>query len=347
MDDERIRIVVIDNQISGHTVYQLSGKEITCCHVANGICETAGENYTGPSHGSVCAALAAEFFPHDDIIGISVADEQTNLSVSNVCKALSWCVTQSVQIVCMSIGTTNWLASLSMKDITKKLAEQGTKIFAAVDPAGILTFPACYPWITAVKCELKYATIARNSNQLKVFDISVGYFSSDVLDTLSLEDRFFLNRTSSMAVPFVASQMTHRNIKRNTWNKNNSIIDSIKVDKKKVEEKSIEIPIVRIIDQNRREHQLQHLFWEEGYMACLFSGKRETNWAELIVAIDNSDNFEIAIHALKEASIILIDKDVDGKIIDSEQDYVLDISKETIADAYEQIQMFFSNETDS
>lgn len=233
MDDERIRIVVIDNQISRNTVYQLSGKEITCCHVANGICETAGENYTGPSHGSVCAALAAEFFPHDDIIGISVADEQTNLSVSNVCKALSWCVTQSVQIVCMSIGTTNWLASLSMKDITKKLAEQGTKIFAAVNPAGILTFPACYPWITAVKCELEYATIARNSNQLKVFDISVGYFSSDVLDTFSLEDRFFLNRTSSMAVPFVASQMTHRNIKRNTWNKNNSIIDSIKVDKKR------------------------------------------------------------------------------------------------------------------
>lgn len=344
---EKMRIVVIDNQISGNIVYQLSGKVITCCHIVNGICESDEEDYTGLSHGSVCAALAAEFFPHDDIIGISVADEQTNLSVSNVCKALSWCVMQSVQIVCMSIGTTNWLASLSMKDITKRLAKQGTRIFAAVDPAGSLTFPACYPWITAVKCELGNAAITRNPSKLNVYDISVGYFSSDVLDTLSLKDKFFLNRTSSMAVPFVASQMTRRSGKWNTGNRNNSVIDSINADKKKVEEESIEIPIVRIIDQNRRELQLQHLFWEKGYMACLFSGKRETNWAELIVAIDNSDNFEIAIHALKEASIVLIDKDVDGKISDSKQDYVLDISKETIANAYEQIQMFFLYETDS
>lgn len=342
IDGEKKRIAVIDGQISPNTVYRLSGKVITCRHVVNGVCGVGGGDFSGLSHGSVCTALAAEFFPEDDIIGIAVANEQEDLSLDNVCTALSWCGMQSIQMICMSIGTTNWLASLPMKDITKKLADQGIKIFAAVDPAGILTFPACYPWITAVKCEMGNAAITRNLHQLRMYDVSVGYFPSAVLDKLSLEDRFFLSRTSSMAVAFAASQMTRKNERWNTWNENNGVIKDINTDKKRLEEEPIEIPIVRIIDQRGREIQLQHLFWEKGYMACLFSGKKKTNWAELIAQIDNSENFEIAIHAFREASIIFVDKEVDRRIVDSKEDCILDISKETIEEAYEQIRLFFS-----
>lgn len=143
-----MRIAIIDKYISEKEVFSLTGKNVHPIAITgNGDeCGKLIDNAPLLSHGTVCAALLTEFVLDSDYIAISVApNKNDDFVVQNICYALSWCLNNPTDYICISAGTTNWRASQPMKSLTKRLSESGTKIVAAVSPDSALTFPACYP----------------------------------------------------------------------------------------------------------------------------------------------------------------------------------------------------------
>ena len=87
----RERLVVIDDQISPALVQELCGKKIETWRIEDGACVPDRSPIHTRSHGTVCAALAGEFLPEMELVGISTGGNG-GAQVENVCAALEWCL---------------------------------------------------------------------------------------------------------------------------------------------------------------------------------------------------------------------------------------------------------------
>ena len=201
----RERLVVIDDQISPALVQELCGKKIETWRIEDGVCVPDRFPIHTRSHGTVCAALAGEFLPEMELVGISTGGNG-GAQVENVCAALEWCLQDGAAVVCMSMGVTCGLDLARMETATRALRQAGCWVFCASSNGGKLTFPAAYPWTV----EVKFDSTAREVQQVDPrwgCDVAVGLFQSQVLDKLAEEEPFFHARTNSLAVAMAASQV--------------------------------------------------------------------------------------------------------------------------------------------
>ena len=153
----------------------------------------------------MCAALAGEFLPEMELVGISTGSHG-GAQAENVCAALEWCLQDGAAVVCMSMGVTCGLDLARMGTATRALRQAGCWVFCASSNGGKLTFPAAYPWTVGVK----FDSTAREVQQVDPrwgCDVAVGLFHSQVLDKLAEEEPFFHARTNSLAVAMAASQV--------------------------------------------------------------------------------------------------------------------------------------------
>lgn len=300
-----MRIAIIDKYISEKEVFSLTGKNVHPIAITgNGDeCGKLIDNAPLLSHGTVCAALLTEFVLDSDYIAISVApNKNDDFVVQNICYALSWCLNNPTDYICISAGTTNWRASQPMKSLTKRLSESGTKIVAAVSPDSALTFPACYPWVIGVQYEEDCRSINWVSSSSLGYDAVVGNFDSNVLNNLSQQDDFFKTRSSSMAVPYFVGHLMRHEIFPFYPKDCFCMTDS------KLQEYIQKIPIVRVMSKEIDVLvNLMREFQENEYMAALITIGIDTDWSKLIVNAYDYFSFYSAVIALKNASIILVD----------------------------------------
>lgn len=201
----RERLVVIDDQISPALVQELCGKKIEAWKIREGVCVPDSSPIHTRSHGTVCAALAGEFLPEMELVGISTGGNG-GAQVENVCAALEWCLQNGAAVVCMSMGVTCGLDLARMGTAARALRQAGCWVFCASSNGRKLTFPAAYPWTVGVK----FDPTAREVQQVDPrwgCDVAVGLFQSQVLDKLAEEEPFFHARTNSLAVAMAASQV--------------------------------------------------------------------------------------------------------------------------------------------
>ena len=179
----RERLVVIDDQIPPALVQELCGKKIETWRIEDGVCVPDRSPIHTRSHGTVCAALAGEFLPELELVGISTGGNG-GAQVENVCAALEWCLQDGAAVVCMSMGVTCGLDLARMETATRALRQAGCWVFCASSNGGKLTFPAAYPWTVGVK----FDPTAREVQQVDPrwsCDVAVGLFQSQVLDKLA------------------------------------------------------------------------------------------------------------------------------------------------------------------
>lgn len=129
------RIAVIDTQISASLVESLSGKKVPARTVTqSGVYESGFPDQL--SHGTVCTALAAENFPKAELLAVS-AGLDSRASVEDVCAALSWCSSQNIDALFMSMGVTQGLDAPMLCKAAQLLAAGGTSLFA---PPAIMVY---------------------------------------------------------------------------------------------------------------------------------------------------------------------------------------------------------------
>lgn len=345
-----MRVAVIDNSISPEAVYELAGRRILGYEVHNGSCQPSVTEGFSRSHGTVCAALAAEFAPEAELLGISVGQGE-DFSVANVCLALDWCLQNGAACICMSIGTTNWLGARQLAESTRELAERGVKLFCAVTPSGCLTFPACYPWAVGVSldesvdCDGSTTGIVCSPASRRGCFLRVGHFSSAVLDRLCRENSFFQTRTSSMAVPFAAGYYLREGglsglpSQRETPLSGENILAAVE---------GWKIPVVRVrggAQGMARAWALLEKFQQDGYMTALASHCRETDWSRLVVRVETLSDLAEAMTALGEASLVLLECSGERAFSGQVWDFEIDLSVYSVGEACEKIRTRFSSES--
>lgn len=325
-------LVVIDNQIFPCSVKALSGRTVEVREIKKGKCVASRSSMYSHTHGTICTALAGEFFPEIEIIGISTSDEG-NAIISNVCAALKWCLEKKVAIVCLSIGTVCNLGLDELADVTYRLAQQGTLIFCACSNDKKITFPAAYPWTIGVMFDYFTKEIVRTDSRLG-YDVIVGYFRSNVLETLSKENVFFRSRTNSMAVAIAAKQIMQKGGIRNLPSGQNKLWYS----NVKNAFSNWNKPVVRLHNSLSKNEELISLFLKEYYYAVIASDKVYTNWNKMSVQVHHIEEVAALLPCLTEISILFIDlNDLDFAVWDLE----IDLNQMSMKDAYMKIVCYF------
>lgn len=204
-----MKIVLIDDYISRTAVQELSGETVNTLFSVKGKTDhQANGAYALRSHGTICASILASVMPrHVELHTISTHNKDSTITLENVCTALGWCLKGPPDYICMSLGSSNWLEVKKLGQITKQLADAGSRIFAACANNGHVVFPAAYSWVTGIRYESGIIGLYQERDSPIGNNIIVGDFTTPVLEKLERENVFFMSRTNSMAAPYALGKM--------------------------------------------------------------------------------------------------------------------------------------------
>lgn len=330
-------VTIVDNFISPKGVFELSGITFTVCK-SNG-CLQSGEMHIERtrSHGTICSAILVALLPACfEMTGFSCYSDERNADIHKVCASLQYCSTYHPDFLCMSIGSTNWLETKKLANLTKELADAGTKIFAACANDRHITFPSAYPWVTGVRFEPGLSGLYREEASPIGCNIVVGEFTTSVLENLARENRFFKFRTNSMATPYALGTMVAKKLAMSDlpkWTGGHPA--------KEIPE--IPMPIIALRGPLKKLKDLLFLFQEENYRAALLTDRQDADWTSMVLRI-NAEDFLAWILPLAEASILLLDTECSLASLSKYADNTLDLHQLDTYVAYTSILQFFGRE---
>lgn len=329
--------VVIDNLISPTAIQDLTGR---FAQPYKGLGDSVCPRAVGSglrSHGTICASILAEGLPEQETLQtISTAKDTEAMMLENLCTALRWCTNFPPDYLCMSIGTTNWLETNQLAELTKKLASAGTKIFAACANNGRIAFPAAYPWVMGVRYEPGPSGLYREEASSIGCNIVAGDFTTSVLEKLAKENPFFESRTNSMAAPYALGTMVSEGL----------VLENLpKWPKPQPIEEIRELPMPAVALQGPIEQMkgLLALLQKESYQAALLTDRQAADWISMVLHVGEKDFFSW-IPPLAEAGILLLDMEGSLASMREYTDYSLDLSQLDTQSAYEAILRFFGTE---
>lgn len=334
---KEINAVVIDNWISPMSLSEKTGRTIQVMQMQDGKCIPQTDTGSSNSHGTICASILAEVLPeHIHLTGYSCPGDDGRPSLDGVCMALEICLENRPAYISLSIGSENWLETSKLAELTKKLADAGTHIFAACANKGYIAFPAAYPWVTGVRYEPGISGFYREENSPIGCNIVIGDFSSSVLDKMSIENPFFECRTNSMAVPYALGRIVAGGIDLSDlpmWaGAPNADIPA-----------ELPMPVVAVTGPIESMKELLALLQRESYQAALLTDRVETDWNHMVLRI-GAENLASWVKPLAEAGILLLD--IEGGLATMQRyaDYTLHLQKSTAPVAYEEILRVFRTE---
>lgn len=329
-----IDIVVIDNWISPMSLHKKAGHSIQVIQIQEGKYIPQNDERYSNSHGTICASILAEALPeHIHLTGYSCSCNDEKPSLDGVCTALEDCLEKRPAYISMSIGSENWLETSKLAELTKKLADAGTRIFAACANKGYIAFPAAYPWVTGVRYESGISGLYREKNAPIGCDLVVGDFSSSVLDKMSVENPFFECRTNSMAAPYALGRIVAGGIGLSDlplWaGVANADIPA-----------ELPMPVVAVTGPIESMKELLALLQRKSYQAALLTDRSESDWREMVLHVEG-EGFASWVKPLAEAGILLLD--VEGVLDQLRRfsDYTVDLSQGGTQAAYLDILQFF------
>ncbi len=195
-----MRIAIIDDGVSKDAVYSNLEQYAVCNDC---VCE-AKEPCNSLSHGSICAKIIEKYIENDDItfISIQVLNEDDIGEISDLIAALNWCVDQKIDIINLSLGTPPCPKANELNEICQFLCNSGTKIVAASNNNGDLSYPAGFPCVTSVE-QKSFQT-----------DYKFWYRVSDVIsegehELFQGDKLFYSEKCNSFACAYVTAQIAN------------------------------------------------------------------------------------------------------------------------------------------
>ena len=158
------------------------------------------------THATICAAILEKCVESYELYNIVVIDENRNGTIENLISALEYCLINSVEFICLSIGTTKLSEVLKLQKIISEVSKNSI-IIAAYSNSGYLTLPAILPEVIGVA-----AIPTENSEIENVVSVSENELGIDILASYNdirnhAQQGFWGN---SLIVPFVLSEIINK-----------------------------------------------------------------------------------------------------------------------------------------
>ncbi|TGY91105.1 hypothetical protein E5329_22735 [Petralouisia muris] len=161
------------------------------------------------SHATMCWWIFYEHLESKDIClyDIQILDPVTqSTNLSKLLKALHFCLEEEVNVINMSLGTTD-LLNLVSDNILERLHEKGTIMVAAKNNNNLITYPACSPFVVGVMCDYIGEL---DKNEFCMISTEIG--NTDVIshcDFNDIEKKYgiVLKKANSFATPFITATL--------------------------------------------------------------------------------------------------------------------------------------------
>jgi len=143
-----VRVAVIDSGVNPHHPH--------IRRIAGGVCVQVdgtivfGDCIDQLGHGTAVMAAIQEKAPDADYYAVRVFRTVLRTSAANLQSAIRWCIEEKMNVVNLSLGTTNPAHAEAFAMVVAQAAETGTSLVAAREVNGEPCYPGCLPGVISV-----------------------------------------------------------------------------------------------------------------------------------------------------------------------------------------------------
>jgi hypothetical protein len=98
-------------------------------------------------HGTAVCALLQEIAPDADLYAVRIFDRQLATSISVVLSAMRWCLQHEIDIINLSLGTTNDDHRRSFRGAVQDALQAGVAVVSAYEVNGVRMLPGSLPGV--------------------------------------------------------------------------------------------------------------------------------------------------------------------------------------------------------
>lgn len=141
-----VRIAVLDSGVHSshpHVGGLVKGVQITAGGDGEDTLDRLG-------HGTAVAAVIHHLAPQAEIVPVKIFDRQLSTNLTVILRAVDWCLRNNIQIINLSLGTTNEEHIGSFEEMAAKGEQAGAVVVSAYSMKGIRLLPGRLPGIIGV-----------------------------------------------------------------------------------------------------------------------------------------------------------------------------------------------------
>lgn len=101
-------------------------------------------------HGTAVTAAIREKAPEAQLYAVKVFDRTLTTNIEIILNAIDWCIENEIDLVNLSLGTTNNEHRDLMERAAARAVTKGTTLVAAREMSGALSLPGCLPSVIGV-----------------------------------------------------------------------------------------------------------------------------------------------------------------------------------------------------
>ncbi|MBD3378720.1 S8 family serine peptidase [candidate division KSB1 bacterium] len=140
-----IKIAIIDSGCSTRQNSLNINSGINLCNVPNKVDFT--DNI---GHGTACAGIIFKKAPKAELVPVKISESELVTDIETLIKAIEWCRGNGINIINLSLGTTNCDGIERLEEICKRAREENIFIVAANTNSGENGYPAFFPSVFGV-----------------------------------------------------------------------------------------------------------------------------------------------------------------------------------------------------
>ena len=150
-------IAVIDGKINLSIMDK--PEKVRAYSIDNGQIVSSDAKISKISHGTLICKIIEQYGQYDELILIEVLKENNRGKIEDLLTALTWCIDKDIDIINLSIGTTDRNDFRVIEMVCMQLIRRGKIIIAANNNKGIFTMPSKMKEVICVK-RLKFIKTA-------------------------------------------------------------------------------------------------------------------------------------------------------------------------------------------
>jgi len=104
-------------------------------------------------HGTAVMAAIKEKAPEAEYFAVKVFDSELRASINVIVRAIEWCIDHHIDIVNLSMGTSNAAHAERFRELIARAAQRGTILVSAREVDGIPVLPGSLPGVVGVSLD--------------------------------------------------------------------------------------------------------------------------------------------------------------------------------------------------
>ena len=151
LSGEGVKVAIIDSGIDrSHEMLQ-RGTAGICFEFSAGNVHTSQDYRDSSGHGTAVASIIKKKAPGTELYIIKIFDQSLIVEQKILVESIRWAIDQNVDIINLSLGTTDAQVKHALLDICKVATKKGIAIVAAEHNSGQESYPAYFPNVIGVK----------------------------------------------------------------------------------------------------------------------------------------------------------------------------------------------------